>query len=175
MPTSREARPPQMSRLRMSRPCSSVPSRWPAVPIGASRSVAPDVSGSHGLMSGAASAAPPAIAMMTTPTRACRSRANARRKPTSAVGPRRARACTGLTASAVVVATSGRPRARIEVEVQQIDRQVHDHERQRDEERGALDHLHVARDDRADELAAEPRPAEDLLGEDGAAQQVAEL
>ena len=52
-----EARPAQMRRLRMSRPCSSVPSRWPGVPMGARRSTPAELSGSHGLMSGAASAA----------------------------------------------------------------------------------------------------------------------
>ena len=58
-------------------------------------------------MSGAASAAPPAIAMMTTPTTAWRSRRNTRRKLPSAVGPRRERVSTGFTASAVVVVATG--------------------------------------------------------------------
>ena len=96
----------------MSRPCSSVPSRWPAVPIGESRSTPAAASGSHGLMSGAASAAPPAIAMMTRPTTAWRSRQNTRRKLPSAVGPRREGASTVFTASAVVVATGQAGRER---------------------------------------------------------------
>src|SRR5215470_8443817 len=154
MPTSSEARPPQISRLRMSRPCSSVPSRWPGVPGGESRSAPAEVSGSHGLMSGAASAAPAVITMIAKPSTACRSRKKMRTNEARALGPGRGADSMVLTASAVAM-RSGRSRARVEVEVHHVHHQVHDHERQRDEERGTLDDLHVACDHRGDELLAE--------------------
>src|SRR5216117_3141749 len=172
MPTRSEIRPPQIRRLRMSRPCSSVPRRCPGVPGGESRSTSTDLSGSHGLTSGAAAAAPPAIATITRPARAWRSRMNARRNAVKRPGPRRGRGRVPSIARTVAIALGLRgPGPRVEIQVQQVDHEVDDDERERDEERGPLHHLHVAGDDRADELAAEPRPAEDLLGEHCAPEQ----
>src|SRR2546426_4636458 len=67
----------------MSRPCSSVPRRYPGVPGGESRSTSTDLSGSQGLISGAAAAAPPAMATITRPARAWRSRMNRSEEHTS--------------------------------------------------------------------------------------------
>src|SRR5256885_4996466 len=177
MPTRSEMRPPQIRRLRMSRPCSSVPSRCPDVPGRESRSTSTDLSGSHGLMSGAATAAPPATATITRPARAWRSRMNARRNAVKRPAPRRGRGRVPSIARTVATIARGLrgPGPRVEVQVEQVDHEVDDDERERDEERGPLDYLHVTRDDRADELAAEPRPAEDFLGEHRAAEQIPEL
>src|SRR2546422_9895943 len=176
MPTRSEIRPPQIRRLRMSRPCSSVPRRYPGVPGGESRSTSTDLSGSQGLISGAAAAAPPAMATITRPARAWRSRMNARKNAVKRPAPRRGRGRVPSIARTVAIAPSLRgPGPRVEVQIQQVDREVDDDERERDEEGGPLHHLHVARDDGADELAAEPGPPEDLLGEYRAAEQITEL
>ena len=53
MPISSDRRPPKIRRESMSRPSSSVPSRWSGVPIGFRRFMMLDLSGSSGAIHGA--------------------------------------------------------------------------------------------------------------------------
>src|SRR5947208_15076296 len=107
-------------------------------------------------MSGAATAAPPATATIMRPARAWRSRMNARRNAVKRPAPRRGRGRVPSIARTVAIARGLRgPGPRGEVQGQQVAHEVDDGERERDEEPGPLHSVHVTRDDRADELAAE--------------------
>ena len=58
------------------------------------------------------------------------------------------------------------PRPWIEREIDDIDRQIHEHEPDRDDEHRSLDHGDVARKDPLVERVTHPRPGEDVLGKD---------
>src|SRR4030095_8734241 len=149
-PTTREIRAPKRSRLRRSRPNSSVPRGWPAVRMGASRRAVSMASGSRGASHGASTAS---TAMMTT-----------RPSPKRAALLRRNIRTTSVIAD-----------ARIEDGVEEIHGEIDQHEGGGDEKHPALYQRIVAGLDSPHHHGAEPRPREDRLGEDGAAQEEADL
>src|SRR5882672_1653581 len=135
-PTTREMRAPKRSRLRRSRPNSSVPSRCPAVRMGARRRAVSMASGSRGASQGASTAS---TAMTAT-----------RPRPKIAALLRRKIRTTSVIAD-----------ARIEDGVEEIDGEVDHHEGGGDEEHPALHQRIVARLYGAHHHGAEPRPRED--------------
>src|SRR5712692_8049498 len=149
-PTTREMRAPKRSRLRRSRPNSSVPRGWPAVRTGARRRAVSMTSGSRGAIHGASTAS---TAMTATSPR-----------------PKRAELLLRNMRTTSVIAD-----ARIEDGIEEIDDEVDEHEARGDEEHAALDEGIVARLDRAHHHGAEPRPGEDRLCQDGSAQEKAHL
>src|SRR5882724_2845936 len=149
-PTTSEMRAPKSSRLNRSRPNSSVPSGWPAVKMGASRRAVSMASGSRGASHGASTASTAMTATRPRPKRA----ALLRRK---------------------IRTTSVIADARIEDGVEEIDGEVDHHEGGGDEEHPALHQRIVARLYGAHHHGAEPRPREDRLGENGPAQEEADL
>src|SRR5262245_36521246 len=149
-PTTSEMRAPKRSRLRRSRPNSSVPSGCPAVKMGASRRAVSMAFGSRGASQGA--------------SRASTAIAATRTRPNSAALLRRNMRMTSVIAD-----------ARVEDRVEEIHHEVDDHEGGGDEEHAALHQRVVARLDGAHHHGAEPRPREDGLREDRATQQKADL
>src|SRR5436305_1830150 len=147
-PATNDTRAPHARRLRRSRPNSSVPRRWPGVSGGCKRCGVSTMSGSISGSHGAASAAPTASTMTTNAAAASQLRRAAR-------------------------ATSLIPDPRIEPRVQQVDREVDEHERERDDEHAALHERNVTREDALHHQRADAGPREDGLGEDGAAEEVA--
>src|SRR5262245_47529054 len=134
-------------------------------------------SGSYGAISGAKTA----VAMMSRSTAAAptpqRSRAR-RRHITRRAGSRPGRAAT-TSASSIRVgalnASSCGANPRIDEADYQVHEQVHPDDEERQEHHGALDHREVLIADRLDGERGHTRPREDRLGDDGAAQELAEL
>src|SRR5438093_885520 len=134
-PTTREMRAPKRSRLRRSRPNSSVPSGCPAVRMGERRRAVSMTSGSRGAIHGASTAS---TAMTATSPR-----------------PKRAELLLRNMRTRSVIAD-----ARIEDGVEEIDHEVDEHEGRGDEEHAALDERVVARLDGPHHHGAEPRPGD---------------
>src|SRR5215475_15603189 len=149
-PTTSEMRAPKRSRLRRSRPNSSVPSGCPGVKMGASRRAVSMASGSRGASHGARTAS-----TAITATRA---------RPKSAALLRRNMRMTSVIAD-----------ARVEDRVEEIHHEVDNHERGGDEEDPALHQGIVAGLDRTHHHRAEARPREHRLRQDRAPQQEAHL
>src|SRR5919108_5846419 len=88
---------------------------------------------------------------------------------------------TGSAASAggsvwvAVTAMSGEPDPRVDHRVEEVDQQVDEDEGRGHDQHAAADERVVARVDRLDGEAAEPRPGEDRFGEDRPAEEEAEL
>src|SRR2546422_635360 len=74
-----------------------------------------------------------------------------------------------------VVRASSQSNSRVEVGVDHVDEEVDEDKRRREEEHRRLHHRIVAVVDRLDRQAADTRPGEDRLGDDGAPEQRAEL
>src|SRR5262249_50532416 len=135
------------------------------------------VSGSYGAMNGAKTA----VAMMSKSTPAAptpqRSRARRRHVARRAVFPSGRAAATSVSSIrvGVLIASSGGADPRIDKADDQVDEQVHPDDEQRQEHHGALDHREVLVTDRLDRERGHARPREDRLGDDGAAQELAEL
>src|SRR5215470_4892954 len=108
-----------------------------------------------------------AVSITTTPNGASRARA-ARRSASQ----RRSR--TGVSAAAAR-ARSANADSGIDPAIEQVDEQVAHDERDGDQQNHALDQWIVAREDRVDHEAADARQREDVLGDDGAADQRAQL
>jgi hypothetical protein len=70
---------------------------------------------------------------------------------------------------------AGEPEARVEDDIERVDGQVHEGDEQRDGQDHALEHRVVAVDDRVHRELADAGPGEDLLGDDRAPEQDAEL
>src|SRR5712692_2358120 len=149
-PASKDTRAPHARRLRRSRPNSSVPRRWPGVSGGRRRFGVSTASGSGSGSHGAASATPTARTMTTKAVTASRLRAATR--PTLLI-----------------------PNPRIEPRVEQVDGEVDEHERERDDEHAALHQRNVAREDALDHERADAGPREHRFREDGAAEEIAGL
>src|SRR5262245_6134329 len=152
-PATSEMRVPQMTRERTSRPTLSVPSQW----VGLGRASAFPrfcLSGSYGDRSGAPSATTSATSSTAAPKGASRARAARRR-----ASQRR----------------SVRPDARVDPAIEEVDEQVAQDEADRDQQHHALHQRIVAREDRVHDEAADAGQSEDVLGDDGAADQRAEL
>src|SRR6266511_2529768 len=134
------------------------------------------VDGSCGATTGAKTAASTKVSATSRPTTA----SGMRRKRVRSSRRRRAR---GLSSSAGAVSTkliaSGGPTrdadARVQVRVEQVDGQVDDDVPGRRDEDDALEQRVVALVDRVDRQPPESGDAEDLLGDDGAGDQCAEL
>src|SRR6185503_15803296 len=152
-PASSDTRVPQMTRDITSRPTLSVPSRWAR---SGRASALPRFwrSGSCGATRGAASA----------PTRATSSTA----APNGASRALAARRRTLQRRSAVADAGVDEP-------IEQVDHQVADDEADGDQQHDALNERIVAREHRVDHEATDAGQREDVLGDDGAADQRAEL
>src|SRR5581483_7730897 len=151
-PTTRETRAPMTTRTSMSRPRWSVPSH--ALPDGGCNTLREMAEGSRSRM--------PGPKMATS--------ARSRMKP-SATAPARSPVTRSKTLRTRIV----RPHPWVDSEVEEIDKQVHDHDRDRREEEDALDDRVVAVRDGRDEEAADARPSEDGLSEHGAGKDVAEV
>src|SRR5438132_2124910 len=147
-PTTREMRAPKRSRLRRSRPNSSVPSGCPAVRMGERRRAVSMTSGSRGAIHGASTAS---TAMTATSPR-----------------PKRAELLLRNMRTRSVIAD-----AWIEDGVEEIDHEVDEHEGCGDEEHAALDERIVAGLDGPHHHGAEPRPGEVRLRQVGPAQEPA--
>src|SRR5687767_11947171 len=156
----------------MSRPNSSAPRRNLA-PGGARFSMRLCLAGSRGASHGASAAAPSSAATSTRPTTASRFRRNCRqaRLPGAPSASRGAAAIA--TAWLAISALSGD--ARVERAVGEVHEEVDEDEGQREDQHRTLEKHVVAREDRLDHEAAEPRPGEYRLGEDGAAHELAGL
>src|SRR5215470_3323817 len=149
-PTTSEMRAPKRSRLKRSRPNSSVPRGCPTVKMGASRRAVSMASGSRGASHGA--------------TRASTAITSTRARPKSAAALRRNMRTTSVIAD-----------ARVEHRVEEIDDQIDHHEAGGDEQHTPLHQGIVARLDGPHHHGAEPRPGEHRLGEDGPAEEEAHL
>src|SRR5437899_1812490 len=171
-PASSVIRPPNSSRLSMSRPCSSVPSGCPTVPIGDSRIRMLPAAGSYGASAGARTAArtiaprsEPAISVVGS---------RARRRLTR----RQYDVTTGAAAGAVKVAgtlTSASHDPRVDQALQDVDGEVEEHERRREDEDDALEERHVALKDGDVQQVPGAGPREHRLDEDGSPERKAEL
>src|SRR6202795_860024 len=149
-PTTREIRAPKRSRLRRSRPNSSVPSRWPGVRIGKSRRAVSMASGSRGAIHGARTARH-AIAITSA-------------RPNKAEPLRRKIRAISVIAD-----------ARIEDGVEKIDDEIDHDEGRRDQQHPTLHQRIVPRLDGAHHHGAESRQGEDRLREDGPPEEKAHL
>ena len=67
------------------------------------------------------------------------------------------------------------PRSRIEREIDDVDRQIDEHEPDGDDEHRSLHHGDIARQDPLVERVTHSRPGEDVLGEDRASEQETDL
>src|SRR5262245_20683276 len=169
-------------RASKSRPTWSVPSRCSAVPCsihagGDSRCRMSTVSGSYGAINGAKIA----VAMMSrsTPAAPTPQRSRARRRHvawrTVAGAPPAATTSVSSIRVGVLLAAAGGPDPRIDEPDDQIDHEVHPDDQECQEHHGALDHREVLVADRLDRERGHARPCEDGLGDDGPAQELAEL
>src|SRR5579859_555075 len=165
-PTTRDTRPPQRSRLKRSRPRSSVPSRCPGAAIGARRMAASTASGSHGARMGARIDTTAIKPTTTTPPIAPAS-LNSR---SPAPARRRGWRLTDTRPLELAVAN-----AWVEVGVQQVHYEVDRHEARRHHQGRALHQRHIAQRDAPIQLEADAGPREDRLSDDRAAEQRAHL
>src|SRR5262249_8365954 len=149
-PTTSEMRAPKRSRLRRSRPNSSVPRGCPTVKMGASRRAVSMASGSRGASHGA--------------TRASTAITSTRARPKRAAAPRRNTRTTSVIAD-----------TRVEHRVEEIDDQIDHHEGGGDEQHAPLHQRIVARLDGPHHHGPESRPGEHRLGEEGPAEEKAPL
>src|SRR5688572_31582009 len=149
-----DSRAPQTRRASTSRPNWSVPSRCARLgPL--SRAPKSIATGSAVTNSGATSptrAVSPTMASPTSASRLRQSRPSARWR----VG-------------------SGEAEAGVEDDIERVDGEVHERDQQGDGQDHALEHRVVAVDDRVHRELAHAGPREDLLGDDRAPQQDAEL
>src|SRR5438093_8259472 len=144
----------------MSRPCSSVPRRWPALPMGNRRRVALPISGSYGLSNGAtiaATASRTSALTALTPARLWKKRvrtsARYERGATASVS-----AVEGTAAGTWTMATiggsfflrlaatrsGGLAPPRVDQQLQHVHQQVHEHEGHCHDQHTGLQHLKVA-------------------------------
>src|SRR5690625_2096711 len=157
-----------MTRLNMERPNSSVPKGCSA--LGGSRRPRKFcASGATGARTGAKIATSTSRRTMKSPAAA----ALLRRKRRMG-GERQALAKAFLPVDAAAV-RSVITDLRVESGVGEVDQQIDEHENKGDEEYGALDEGQVAGADCVYEHAANAGPGEDGFGEDGSAQEAAEL
>src|SRR5258708_6542717 len=160
-----------MMRASTSRPISSVPNQ--CARLGGLRTNDQFVAiGSYGLISGAKTAMATKNSTTTAPTMAPR-RLTRRRTA-------RRQGCDSGVAAAVVsiavaVMTVSRAQPRVDEEIGDIGEQVEEDIRGRGEQDDALHHGVVAIEHRVDDKLAEAGDREDLLGQDGAGEQLAEL
>src|SRR5215470_275177 len=167
--------PPYINRDNMSRPISSVPSRWLchpggiAVPCHASSIAA----GSYGAIHFASSAARTKMSSTPAPASAKRCRENffhARlRRDTVSSSGRTSGWTTSLTTAMCVLLVV--LHARIEPAVRKIREQVEKDDEDRDDDEVAHQEREVLLEESGDEQAAHPRPREDRLGHDRASDQ----
>src|SRR5690606_29541090 len=155
-----DARPPCSTRDSTSLPLRSVPSGWPGDSGGKlASSTSPPTGEGTSPAAGAtrhAAAITASIAAGTTMPRG------------SARSPFAARPDTPTASLAAAMTDS-----RVEHRIEQVDDEVRDDGRDREHEHDGQDHGHVARVDRLQQQLTEPRQREDLLDDDGAADQVA--
>src|SRR5262249_46840634 len=170
-PTSIESRAPWITRLHTSRPTSSVPNQWTA--LGAARraftsrrcgSTRPIVPARIATTRFTATSIAPTSAIFRRTSRRSQSHCPSRGETST-----RARS---LTAPATwFMGRSPIPDARVEGEIREFHKQVHEGVRQGDQEHDALDHRVVPPEDRRDDETAEPRDIEYRFDHDRAADQ----
>src|SRR6266508_4902334 len=163
VPSRTASREPHTTRLKTSRPKSSVPKRCAA--DGARRRSRTLIAiGSCGAMSGAKEARsrrPPKSA-----------------KPRTIGGDRRARPTKAANAPgrrSIAAGSLGVADTRIEPRIQHVHREIHEHEGDGAHQDGALDEREIAIEDRLRRETPDPRPAEDVLDDVRATKERAEL
>src|SRR6266849_9785783 len=174
-PTCSETRAPQMMRLRMSRPNSSVPSRWRSTapgPLSTASEYCAD--GLSGAMRGAAAASTimATAIRMPSPSGSQRRRCPPRDRRGSSrprVTPRSSDSARGLMAIAIPGLPVGDPR--VDDRVEHVDGQVDDDDDHGEHGDGALGERVVPGPDGVHQHLAEPGAREHGLGEHGAGQR----
>src|SRR5216684_8832325 len=168
-PATSETRVPQITRESTSRPTLSVPRRWarPGLARTLPRSC---LRGSWGDTMGASTATMSAASITTTPRGARRVRAACR-----STTHRRSRTGTEVAAHTMTGAGSAISDPRIDPAIEEIHEQVAQDEADGDEQDHALHERIVAREDGVHHQAPHAGEGEDVLGDDGAADQGAEL
>src|SRR6266851_2308794 len=160
-----------MMRASTSRPISSVPNQ--CARLGGLRTSDQFVAiGSYGLISGAKTAMAMKNSTTTAPTMAPRRltrRRTARRQGCDSGG------AAAVVSMVVAVMTVSRAQARVDEEIGEVGEQVEQDIRGRGEEHDALHHGIVAVEHGIDDELAETGDGEDLLGQDGAGEQLAEF
>src|SRR6266851_6872078 len=129
--------------------------------------------GSWGATYGAKTAAPITARRMRAPARAAGLRASLRhaREPSA---PRTESPPTATLEVAYVpmdTVASPHPDLRVEIDVEKVDGEIHQHHDEGDDEDSRLDDREVELPDGADDEPSEPRYREDGLRDDGAAEQ----
>src|SRR5438445_1694616 len=174
-PACSDTRAPQTTRLKTSRPNSSVPMR--CAELGASRSMRKSwCTGSYGLTCPAKTASRAKSTRRPAPNIPVPERRKRRRAAAHCDGAARPRPSRGdRIVVALAPATSAVPDARIEHRVHEVDDEAdHRHEERDDDDRPLHDRV-IARGDRVQHVPSDADATEDRLGEDGAAEQRAEL
>src|SRR5215470_10836586 len=168
-PATSETRVPQITRESTSRPTLSVPRKWarPGLARMLPRSCR---SGSYGETTGARTATTSATSTTTAPRGARRVRAAWR-----STSQRRSRAGEAVVARARAAAGSAISDPRIDPAIEEIHEQVAQDEADGDEQDHALHERVVAREDGVDHEAPDSRKSEDVLRDDGAPDEGAEL
>src|SRR5438093_816323 len=168
-PATSETRVPQITRESTSRPTLSVPRRWarPGLARTLPRSC---LRGSWGDTTGASTATTRAASITTTPRGARRVRAACR-----STAHRRALTGGAATGPATTAAGSAISDPRIDPAIQEIHEQVAQDEADGDEQDHTLHERIVAREDGVHHQAPHAWQGKDVLGDDGAADQGAEL
>src|SRR6266446_5270595 len=166
-PTSSETRAPQMMRLKMSRPNSSVPRRCRSTTPGPLSTESENCAdGLSGAMRGAAAATTTMAAAIKSPMPMGSHR---RRRPRVSSPARPMDRSTGSARRTTAIGLSRLPVGdpRVHDGVEHVDDQVdHDDDHGEDGD-GPLGQRVVARADGVDQHLAQPRPREDCLGEHG--------
>src|SRR5215813_10805234 len=159
-----EIRAPYRTRESTSRPSSSVPSQCSALGP-CSRSTTRPRRGSYGASRGASTASSTKRPTITPPLMAARLFTIRRRASLQKPGER-----LRVTRTSSAVADAG-----VEVGIGDVGEEIDEHEGRGDDQERTLHDGIVAREDAFDDQAADSRQREDRLGEDGAAEVVAEF
>src|SRR5882724_9372533 len=162
-PTTIDTRAPKISRDSTSRPSWSVPSRYSVLPPvtqkgGLKRAVRLPISGLCGaswLAKTATKAMLTRIRVGITGTSPSRSARRAAKR-----GARGERDGRRMTSAGVLMASALQPDARIDHRVQDVDKQVHDHDHCAAQDHDALDDREVAEGDALEKQPPDARPGE---------------
>src|SRR3989338_4716649 len=159
----------------MSRPRWSAPSRW--VSPGRARTESESVRIGSWVWSTFAKSAANTITSITTPPAAPSGFLRANRSVVAQApgGAGRAPATTSPASARAAAGSGAIAHPRVEHAIEHVDREVREHDDDRDEHHEVLDDRVVAPEDRLDQEACHPRQVEHGLGDDEPADQEGEL